>query len=79
MDASDGEKLDTLRVEYDKVARLVQADYLDRKDCAINRRLLSVYGGPDDCFHSFVNALAELEKKWQEVLIAECDDSDQAL
>ena len=42
MDASDGVKLDELELEYDKVARLVQADCLDRIDHALTRRLLSV-------------------------------------
>jgi hypothetical protein len=74
MDASDGEKLDELRLQYDKVARLVQADYLDRIDHALTRRLLSVYGDPEDCFASFVNALSELVDKWQEVLDAEDDE-----
>ena len=70
MHASDGEKLVALRQEYDKVACLVQADYLDRLDCALTRRMLSTYGGPGDCFESFVEALAELVEKWQEALHA---------
>jgi hypothetical protein len=71
MDANDGEKLVTLRQEYDKAARLVQVDSLNRIDRAVNRRLLSTYGDPDDCFASFVRALVELADKWQEVLDVE--------
>jgi hypothetical protein len=78
MDASEGAKLNELRQEYDKVARLVQADYLDRIDCALNRRLLSTYGDPDDCFESFVKALVELADHWQNVLDTEYDESKDA-
>ncbi len=74
MDASDGEKLDALRAEHDKVARLVQVDYLFRIDNALTRRMLSTCGDPDDCFASYVNALSELVDKWQEVLDAEDDE-----
>lgn len=74
MDASDGAKLDALRAEYDKVARLVQLDYLFRIDNALTRRMLSTCGDPDDCLASFVNALSELVDKWQEVLDAEDDE-----
>ena len=74
LDASDGAKLEELRAEYDKVARLVQADYLDRIDRALNRRLLSTFGHPDDCLASFVDALSELSDKWQEVLDTEDDE-----
>jgi hypothetical protein len=71
MDANDGEKLLALRQEYDKAARLVQADYLDRIDRALSRRLLSTYGEPDDCFESFVKELGELADKWQKILAVE--------
>jgi hypothetical protein len=74
MDASDAAKLDELELEYDKVARLVQADYLDRIDHALTRRLLSVYGHPEDCFASLVRALSELVEKCQEVLGTEDDE-----
>jgi hypothetical protein len=75
MDAKDGDKLDALRAEYDKVPRLVQADYLARIDHALTRRLLSVYGSPDDCFESFVRELMDLADRWRKVLAVECDES----
>ena len=71
----DGAKRDELRVEYDKLARLVQADYLVRIDSALHRRLLSTYGDPEDCFASFVNALVELADRWQEILDEGDDES----
>ena len=57
--------------EHIQVARLVQAGYLDRIDYALTRRLMSVYGDPDDCFESFVRELGELADKWQEILDAD--------
>ena len=57
--------------EHFQVARLVQADYLDRIDYALTRRLMSAYGDPNDCFESFVRELGELADKWQEILDAD--------
>ena len=75
MDAGDGEKLDELRSQYDKVARLVQADYLDRIDSALNRRVLSTRGDTEDCSANFVQALVELADHWQEILEAGDDEN----
>ena len=74
-DSRDRAKMDELRAEYDKIARLVQADYLDRIDCALNRRLLSTFGSPDDCFESFVKDLVELADKWRDVLETEAEEA----
>lgn len=74
MDARDNGRLDELRQEYDKLARLVEADYLDRIDSALNRRLVSTYGEPGDCFESFVGALGELVDKWEEIMDTKDDE-----
>ena len=72
-------QLVALRAKYELLAADVLDDHLELIEAALNRRFFTCGGfSSDEAAEKYVGALSELVEKWQEVLDADDDESEDA-